>query len=362
MISRHFLFLFLILVSFGSFAQVEVINIGGVSYVSYSDQLPENLTSERSIVVLSLPTKTKDGFEVRDDWKTFAEKVHKTLRKIGIDAIAYVYEDDLSAGPEVTNAYLKLFQTRQVKNLIYLKSSGKYPKQDYKLIATKYDENHFIENGQPAWKANHRELDQLLVILGRQVLRQNIERSNFLIPEEPDFVGDLQVFAGNRLDNYPSRLYSQKLAVIAFQKVETDTPNEIIEAYNMTVDLKNNILAEIMKSYPYKYDIVQETNEDKLYDDGYQFALIPLSSTGQSIKALLEFPTNRSETHYITEAVGVDGKIILKKIPVNANVTKYYIKQTIVKDVHTGDNWDADVSWEKSLENFLAHLNAAFKK
>ncbi len=362
MISRHFLFTIFFLTIFGVSAQVEVINIGGVGYVSLTDQLPENLTSERSIVIISMPTKNKGGYEVRGDWKTLAKKVHGSIRQIGIDAIAYVYEDDLNAGPEVTSAYLKLFKVRQVENLVYFQVNGNYPNESYKLIISKYDPEHFIKSGQVAWRATHNQLDRLMVTLGRQVLRQDLDRSNFLIPEIPDFVKDIKVFDGTLLETFPSRLYSQKLAVVAFQKVQVEEPNEIIDAYNQTVEIKNNILAEIMKSYKFKYEIVEETNEDKLYDAGFQYALIPLSSTGRSIKEILNYKTQNAETHYISEAKGVNGKDLLKKIPVNANVTKYYIKQTIVKDVHTGIAWDADVSWEKALQNFLGHLKEDFDK
>lgn len=363
---RTGLTIFSLLILFKVSAQSEIVNLGGAAFLSLGSELPKSLTSERSLVVIDIPTQTKEGFEVRGKWQELAKKAHVMLKRIGIDAIAYVYQGDLNAGPEVSQAYLSLFEKRNVKNLIMIKCEGEYPNELFSLIVTSYFPNSYVQNGQIAWQVKHPQFDQLMVRLGKQVLRQEIERSNFLIPDEPDFVTDLVVFTGNRLENYPSRLRSNKLAVVAFQRVSTNDVSgsaesmAAITAYNKKIDQMNAELEIIMEKYPFKYDIVTESNEDALYDAGYQYSLVPLTSTGSAIKKLLNYPVLRSETHYMTSGFDEEKKVSLKKIPIGAIVTKYYIKQTIVKDVHTGKVWDADVSWQKALENFLFNINEAF--
>lgn len=135
-----------------------------------------------------------------------------------------------------------------------------------------------------------------------------------------------------------------------------------ISQYNTEVARKNERIKEIMKAYPFKYDLVQETDESKLYDSGYQYALMSVSSTGRSVKRILNYPSSKSETHYVSATISNEGETALKRIPVQANITKYYIKQTIVKDVHTGKVWDADAPWEEALRNYILNLRKAFKK
>lgn len=349
-----------------AYTQPEMVNVGGASIINISNQLPENLTSERSVVILDIPTQMKDGFVIRGDWKKLAANAHKTFRKIGVDPIAYVYLDDLNAGPEVNSAYLSLFQKRNVKNLIIINQVGQFPEETYTMVITGFSAENYIKNGQNGWKESDPELNQVMVRLGRQVLRQKIERSNLLIPELPEYLQDLVIFEGTRLENYPSRLKSLKLAVVAFQKVPADNVEDAelaskIAAYNQQVEEKNKRLDAIMAAYPFKYDIVTETNEDALYKAGYQYALMPLSSTGHSVKKVLNYPTTTTETHYMTNTFDVQSRPALKRIPISANVTKYYIKQTIVKDIHPGKVWDADVSWEQGLENFIYNLNQTFR-
>jgi hypothetical protein len=37
------------------------------------------------------------------------------------------------------------------------------------------------------------------------------------------------------------------------------------------------------------------------------------------------------------------------------------VKQTILMDLHVGKKWDADVTWQLALENFLANLSYDLK-
>ena len=350
---------------FNGIAQIkELVNIGEPRVVELSDQVPETLTNGRSVVIIEIPDESVSGYSIRGDWKKLALEAHKTFRKIGVDAISYVYRDDLFAGPEVTHAYLKLLSRRGVRNVIYLKHDPSR-NQRYTMICAPFDDDRLLKNKSIAWKQSHDELETIMLRMGRQVLRQELERSNFLITEKPEYLDDLVIFDGNRLENFPSRVKSLKLAVTKFQKVETDgiTHENLlasIEKYNRSVDQKNEELASIMGDYPFDYELVDMVDDKEIYAAGYQYALMSISSTGLSIKRMLNYPSAANETHIMTSTYDGANKADLRRIPANANMTKYYIKQTIMNDIHSGYDWDADVSWQQGLKNFLFNLNVAF--
>ena len=342
----------------------ELVNIGEPRVVELSDQLPSTLTNGRSIVIIEVKDDRVSGFSTRGDWKKLALEAHKTFRKIGVDAISYVYRDDLFAGPEVTHAYLKLLSKRAVKNVIYLQHDPS-SNQSYTLICAPFDPDQLLKNQSTTWKQSHSELETIMLRMGRQVLRQELERSNFLITENPEYLDDLVIFDGNRLENFPSRIKSLKLAVTKFQKVNTDgISNEnllaAIEQYNQSIEQKNKELASIMGAYPFDYELVDMVDDKEIYAAGFQYALMSISSTGLSIKRMLNYPSASSETHIMTATYDTSNKADLKRIPAKANMTKYYIKQTIMNDIHSGNDWDADVTWQQGLKNFLYNLNVAF--
>lgn len=357
--------LFLFLLNLSTYSQqAEVVRIGELRYVNLSNELPENLASTRSAVIVSV-SPDSGRYETRAQWKELTSILHQNLAKVGIDAIVYVHQDDLNAGPEVTEAYRTIFQQRNIANLIYIHHEKTGYRSLYSLMITPFHVDGFMENGQDAWYQSSPDFDRLILRLGRQILRQEMEMGNFLILEHPEYLDDLVVFQGTRYENYPSRLRSLPLAVVAFQKASTENlsdPEVIrkIEAHNAQMDQYNLELREIMKTYPYKYEIVEETSEEKLYDRGFQYALMPMSSSARSIKKILNYPTSPSETVSISSVLTKDSLKALKRMPIDVNVTKYYIKQTIVKDLHTGDEWDADVTWQRALTNFIHHLQVAF--
>lgn len=347
--------------------QTDMLEVGSPKFVLLSDQLPEDLTSERSIVIVSVPSVKQGRFEMRGDWKKLARAAHKTLRKIGVDPIAYLYKDDINAGPEVQDAYKRLFDQRKVQNLIYLKLEGDEYTGTYHLTVTPFDKEEYVKNGQQGWKESDPSLSNVMLRLGRQVLRQELVRSNFIIPEGPEFLGDLVAFSGNRLQNYPTRIQRLSLAVVPFQKipVRDDVDPELnteINNYNAEVERKNARMTQILENYPYKWELVEETESDELYEQGYQYVLLRLSSTGRSVKNILNYPTSPSETHYMTHTYNLEGEPDLVQIPVNASVTKYYIKQTALKDIHVGKVWDADATWEEALQNFLFNLRQELER
>lgn len=322
-------------------------------------QVPENLTSSRSVVIMDVPDEISRGFVVRSDWKKVAAQAHGSLRKIGVDAIMYLNRGDLQCNPEITLVYENVLAQRKVSNLILLKVAEGASGKEYRLNI--YDKVQGIALFDPYYTITAASIEELMLLLGRQVIRQNLERSNFLILDRPEYLDDLTLHKGTRYTNVPTRLKSQTLGVILFDTVSIPpglSENNILEIreLNQSIRNKNDELKSIMSRYPFKYKFTYFKDVKDLYQQGYQYALFPVISSGKTVKQMLDYETSEAETMYVSETFHLDGKPTLKKIPVNASQTKYYIKQTIVDDIHVGKRWDADVTWQSALNNFLDNL------
>ncbi|MEQ8547831.1 MAG: hypothetical protein RIC03_07985 [Cyclobacteriaceae bacterium] len=343
--------------SFADAQEKELLVVGGRKELTHSDQLPINITSERSVVIVYKPLLSKKGFSLKGDWKELVENYQKGFRQIGVDVVYALHYADLNGGPEVSGAFSEVLEKRQIKNLIFIKidETGFINR----LIITSYNgKADLIDNGQPCWVTESGEVKTVLLRLGRQVLRQEVDRSNFLIPEIPEYLDEFRLFSGTRYENYSSRLKSQKLAVIKFDGLP---PTTLLgnKSYNEKLEELNNRLASMMERYPFEYELVNYQTDQELYDQGFQFSIMPLTNTNRNVKKMLNYNPSDQETEFVS-MIPESENVKVKRIPSEAVVTKYYIKQTIVKDLHVGDNWDADVTWDKALENFLFHLRKSF--
>ncbi|MFY0601008.1 MAG: hypothetical protein JXR03_15135 [Cyclobacteriaceae bacterium] len=334
-----------------------------LSTLGLISQVPDNLTSSRSAVVISIPETVSDGFIKRGDWKKMAKEAHRSFKKIGVDGVVYIYKDDLSAGPEVHNAYMEILDKREIENIVSLKVSGSGYDFNYELDI--YPINGKVDLNKSFYHISSKSTNELMLILGRQVLRQETARTNFLIPDEPEFLDDLVLYDGIRYVNVPSRLKSLKLAVAMFDSL--DIPDNLSEldkkqliSKNQQISMANQELKRIMSKYPFKYELINFKSVEECYKKGYQYVLMPIISSGQTIKQMLNYNSNSNETVYVTEVSKKGQKPVLKRIPSTGNMTKFYIKQTIAKDIHVGKYWDADVTWQKSLENFIDNLKFDF--
>ncbi|WP_258102985.1 hypothetical protein [Marinoscillum sp. MHG1-6] len=322
-------------------------------------QVPEDLTSSRSVVIIDVPDQDVKGFKVRADWKKLARTAHGGLKQIGVDAILYLNRDDLKAGPEITLVYENVLMNRRVSNLILIQEVGEGYEKAYKLKI--FDKVQGIALYDPYYSITAPGMEELMLLLGRQVLRQGVSRSNLLILDQPEYLDNLSLFSGTRFVNVSSRLKSQTLAVILFDTITAPSglsEQDLVEIKNENVLIRqqNAELANIMQRYPLKYELVYFKGIEDLYRKGFQYVLLPVISTGKTIKKMLDYETSDAETMYVSETQHLNDKPVLKKIPVQAVQAKYYIKQTIVNDIHVGKRWDADVSWQQALNNFLDNI------
>ncbi|XOV92606.1 MAG: hypothetical protein ACFHWX_20665 [Bacteroidota bacterium] len=345
---------------------ISIIDFGGFRPVIISEKLPEDFTSSRSVVIISAEEDPdKQGF--RPDWQKFAEKIHSNLRMMYIDPICYVYIDDLNAGPDVKAAFIAEFKSRGVKNLIFVERKFVGLNEAYSIKIAKFNgQSNLIAETEKVWMQKDAPFDLIMLRLGRQIIRQNIERSNFLIPETPNILSDLPLFPGVHFSAYPGLIRRANLAVIIPEKYPlyngiSQDEIAVLEQENLRIERKIQEIESLMSLYPYKYELVSYTDDEALYKKGFQFALLPIHTTGTNIKNMLNYKISGTETDFISmvpkDGIGMN----LKTIPVNQTVNKYYIKQTIAHDVYVGKEWDSDYSWESAFRNFIINLSRALK-
>ena len=328
--------------------------------------LPEDLTSTRSAVIIKIDNLEKE-YQIRNHWESYAEKVHSSIIKMSIDPICYIYYDDWNSSPMIKDAFTTEMIDRGVENIV-LASRTKVGLEDFnKLQIFKFNQStSLIGENATVWTGESPSLEKIMLRLGRQILSQGLERKNFLIPEKPYLLKDLPVFNGIQLSNYPGQLRRATLGVVAPSKIttpvnSTEKLESAIENYNAGIEAEIIEMKLILSNYPYKYELIEYGEDEELYKKGYQFVLMNICSTGKSIRNFLNYRTI-NETDYISIIPKDSGDVTLKTIPVNANVCKYFIKQTIAHDVHVGKQWDSDISWQSALRNFIIHLKEDLKR
>ena len=97
----------------------EEINIAGFRFLDYNSQLPEDFLSTKTAVFVSVPPDSRNTSE-RGDWKVFSETAHMQIEKMGIDAVAYYFMDDLKSGNDPALYFANELKKRDVKNIILL--------------------------------------------------------------------------------------------------------------------------------------------------------------------------------------------------------------------------------------------------
>ncbi|MEP2024972.1 MAG: hypothetical protein ABJI85_09935, partial [Reichenbachiella sp.] len=130
-----------------------------------------------------------------------------------------------------------------------------------------------------------------------------------------------------------------------------------IAAYNNEVEQKNRRLEEIMIDYPLEYELSESSDDRDIYNQGHQFVLLSIHGTGRTVREMLDYEIDPYETDYVSIRSGSS----LHTLPVEAVVYKYYVKHVYTQDVYLGSRWDADLTWEQALQNFIFHMKDILK-
>ncbi|WP_420576588.1 hypothetical protein [Ekhidna sp.] len=327
-------------------------------YVSFNKTLkvPEKLGSERTAVIFSIPERNHEFVSVGDPQK-FLAQVHQAFVTMGIDAIFYLNDINYTASHNARLAYVELFNQRRIENIVFISQTN----SGFEFLMAPFSgSSRLIKDGSDAFFQEASDLYTLLLNVGKEVRRADQELANFLIPEKPNVLKGLSIVENTLLKNYPGILRRSKLAVERFSLLDSThiSDEEVLEnirRFNKEVAEKNRQLEQIIKSYPYEYEIIDPMSDDDLKRNRYQFLLRSVRSSAVIVKQMLDYEVPPGETGFVSIIPVMPDQTRVKTIPRDAIVHKFYIRQNISKNVHVGE-WDADVTWQEALNNMIGNL------
>lgn len=276
---------------------------------------------------------------------TFTEKeintLHAGLVKTGIDAVGYTQADKLFAGADITQAFVKYLQNREVGNLVFaFKNNAGYELMISPLVVV---ESNTLTIPADVWKTQHRLLDEALMTLYRTALAGR-RKQNLLINEVPEIDLMIPVFTGNRNELFA---YDLKVDYLAVQKFGNEKMDSELE--------------EIMKSYPFKYKLVDANlPETELRKQGSAYLLRHIHTRGPAAKQLLGYDLSKGESALVSVTYP-NGQEQIKTIAADVEVHKFYVRHIEFGHVFLGPKWDADTTWQQALKNFIKGLRNEMK-
>ncbi|MDQ3536905.1 MAG: hypothetical protein M3421_14900 [Bacteroidota bacterium] len=341
---------------------IEHIFLDEPRFLTYNNELPKNLISSRTAVFITCPYGNPS--KEQKNWKEIAFEAHKGLKKSGIDAVAYYHFKDVLSGIDASRAFSEDLKKREIKNIIIIANDPQGSSTKFSLIITLFSDDHkFIAHNQPAWKSEDQELSKILDNLYRQVNSGGLEKANYLIIDQPEFFEDTKINKGKRFEYYLSDLKLDKLAVPKFeitegtaQKSEGPLNNQVEEKLNrlkVSIEDDNSRLEGIMNAYPFEYEIVDGSRtEDQLRKAGFQYLLLRLNTSDQTIKDLLNYSVDKNASQEVLK---------YKKGGRSKPVYKYYIRHIYTGDIYLGNEWDAAETWHEALENHIFNMRKELK-
>jgi hypothetical protein len=304
--------------------------------------LPENLLKTRTVVFMNVNNLK---------WEDEAKILHKKLRVVGIDAVAYYALADILSGHDATNAFYNDISSRSISSMVIINKNdvGQYTA----YIGDFADGGSFFEPGMEVYQISADDLEKLGALLVMKVDQAKLERENFLIIDIPEIFKRTNVIKTRRVADYNPDLRIDKLAVPRFEGGVMVSQN--IDSLNASLD---SIMA---KNYPFRYGLVDsDITDDEMISQGYLMVIRKLENNIESLKRMLGYEIIEDETVHISIKKGDPDQ--LKKIFAKQNGHKYYVQQLYTKDIYLGNEWDADTTWEEALRNHIANLKVDQKR
>lgn len=312
-----------------AFAQLPITEHEFLQRIKAGSQVPEKLLSTRSVVFFPY-TMTKKELET----------IQTGFQKAGIDAVAYLERDLVAAGRDVSVSLAEYLNRREISNLIIFKKAD----GDFVFYAIPYNNRANLVNPETeAWVLSDKTLDALLQNIYRTTASA-LQRENLLINDVPEITMPVNPIYGRRSEFYAIDLNVDRLAVPTFGD-----------------SLRDAELAEIMKMYPYKYQLVDgQLAESEIRRQGFLFVLRFVHARASIAKTVLGYDLTRSQSAIVSVTYPGD-QPHLKSIPANAEVFKFYFKHVDSGNVFLGTKWDADIRWQDALINQIRGFKAEFK-
>jgi hypothetical protein len=289
----------------------------------------EEVLSKRSIVLYS---------------RTISEKqlstIHENLVRAGIDAVAYFKLDAVLAGPDIVQAYDDYFTKREIANLVIIQKK----EAGFVINITAFNgKADFVNTDQSSWSIESPSLNEALNYVYRNALASN-KKKNLLMNEIPETDLPVKVIGGNRSEIFAVDLKVDMLAIPKFNDAELDKE-----------------LEEILKSYPFKFQMVNPTDAEKdIRSKGTLYKLCFVHTGSKVAKELLGYAVGKSESAFVSLTYS-DGQVQLKNIPAETPVFKFYVRHIDTGNIFLGPKWDAETTWQQALQNFIKGFKAELK-
>lgn len=356
-------------------AQDEEINVAGLVFLDYKGALPETIRSGKTVVLVNI-TKVLAEQTFNKTAEPLIEEAQAVFTKAGIDVVGYYSLKQVFAGKDSQYGFSEAWKKREIKNIIII-SRVVYQKKKkevtrYVILATTFNgTSSFYSNGQVGWKAQGKDFGKVLAKVATAT--NKFDRKNLLVNERPEYFDDVKMVWGEHVEGYLTDLDFGKLAVPMFKTVVIPSPKPTGVINNLVakqveesnaLNAKNNRTLEekIKTSYGYKYEMVDPAISDiELSKNGYSYILLRLYSPGIDIKRLLNYKVDEDQDSYTT-VIYKDGKSIMRRIPANGLVYKYYIKHLRTGNVYLGPYWDADETWGAALDHMLYNVKVEMKR
>lgn len=289
---------------------------------------PEGMLSSRAVVLFSPEYSQRE-----------LEEIQTGFQQIGIDAVSYVESERALAGKDMMNAYGRYFKSREIRLLVFLKKDSDAFRFNFVPFNAR---SSWVDAGQTMWSVNASTLRSTMVMIFR-ALASAQKRQNFLINDFPERSGPLSVIGGRREEDFPQGLKVVKMAVPRFGDPEADKD---LEDY-----LRENVHA--------KYEFVDpDVSEKDLLDKEFIYVLRFIHTRGSLAKEILGYDLSKSESALATVNYA-NGNLQLKTIPATNSIFKFYVKNIEEDTYYLGRKWDADMTWQHALKNYVDGCRAA---
>jgi hypothetical protein len=290
-------------------------------------ELPENLRSGRSMVLvrseLSQSLTSGAGLEM------LTTQFHQRLMEMNIDVVAYYRWQDLVAGFDATNSYLKNIKDREAAQLLILHAKP----GDFNLHIVPTSEDRLFDPESPGWHSTNTTLEGLVENLASAVRRSDLEIANFLIAETPEFFIDTRIFTKNRFESFQPDLKLDKLAVPLFHSDNPDSLGNVED---------RELRSLIVSQYPFSFELVgNQMKEELMKKAGFQYVLRYLHAEESTLLTLLDYNDESNE-------------------PTRKSY-KFYVKHLISGDIYLGDGWDSRTNWQSALTSHISNMRRSLK-
>lgn len=301
-----------------------------ISRLKPIETAPDGLLSSRSAALFS-----------PDYSQTELEEIQTGFQKIGIDAVSYVESERALAGRDLMNAYSRYFISRDIRFLIIMKKE----KEEYLVNFVPFNaKSSWTEPGQSTWFVHSSGLRSLLQTIFRALISSQ-KRQNFLVNDFPERSGPLSAIGGRKEEDWAPGVKVFKIAVPRTGELEADKELELY--------LKENFHA--------KYELVEpDASEKDLLEKEFVYLLRFIHTRGSLAKDILGYDMSKSESALATVNYP-NGTLQLKTIPSANSIYKFYLKHIGENIFYLGRKWDADLTWQAALKNYIDGYVAAGK-